>query len=45
MDKLLADLRYGVRPMRTHPVFTGIVVITLAVGVGADAAVFSLGSF
>jgi len=42
MDEFLFDLRFGVRQMRMHPVFASIVVITLAVGVGANAAVFSL---
>ena len=42
MDKFLFDLHYGVRQMRMHPVFASIVVMTLAVGIGANAAVFSL---
>src|SRR5882672_7575099 len=42
MDTFLFDLRYGARQMRMHPVFASIVVITLAVGIGANAAVFSL---
>jgi putative ABC transport system permease protein len=38
----LFDLRYGARQMRMHPVFASIVVITIALGIGANAAVFSL---
>ncbi len=42
MNNLLKDLRYGVRSLLKHPGFTAIVVITLAIGIGASAAVFSV---
>src|SRR5262249_37596405 len=42
METLLRTARYGVRLLLRAPAFTGVAVLTLALGVGANAAVFSI---
>ena len=42
LDSLVQDIRYGVRVLAKSPAFTGFAVASLAVGIGAGAAVFSL---
>src|SRR5687768_1814145 len=39
---LIQDLRHGVRSLRRSPGFTVMVVLSLGVGIGANAAIFSL---
>lgn len=42
MDGILRDLRHGARAYTRRPAFTTIVVATIALGVGANAAIFSV---
>jgi putative ABC transport system permease protein len=42
LNTVLLDCRYGIRQLRKNPGFTAVVVLTLAVGIGANTAVFSI---
>src|SRR5216684_35355 len=42
IENFLADVRYGLRMLRRNAVFTAVGLLTIAIGIGANAAVFSV---
>jgi putative ABC transport system permease protein len=42
MDAFLRDLGFGLRQLRLNPMFTAVAVLSLALGVGANTAIFQL---
>ena len=42
MESLFKDIRYGLRSLLKHPTFTAIAIVTLALGIGANTAIFTV---
>jgi predicted permease len=42
IENFFADVRYGLRMLRRNPVFAAVGLLTIAIGIGANAAVFSV---
>ena len=42
IENLARDVRYGLRSLRRHPAFSAMAVLSLAIGIGANAAIFGV---
>src|SRR5580765_1710517 len=42
IEDLVRDVRYGLRSLRRHPAFTAMAVLSLAIGIGANTAIFGV---
>lgn len=40
VNVLLRDVQYGLKNLKRHPVYTGVIILSLALGIGANTAVF-----
>src|SRR5688572_10804744 len=41
LEQLLQDVRFGARTLLKHPVYSAVVILILALGIGANTAIFS----
>src|SRR5688572_10600227 len=42
IEHLARDVRYGLRSLRRHPAFSAMAVLSLAIGIGANAVIFGV---
>ena len=42
MDSIFKDIRYGFRSLMKRPAFTAVAVLTIALGIGVNTAIFSV---